>query len=227
LSLEFKIGVANPRIVGDRKYRTRIFENGHELPFGGMPTLGTAWVLGPGSWSQESPGAVVEVQATPTSASVEMPDPIIEQLDLSGEAADALGLPSVIETFRSTCGGNTHLLAPTEVDVAEATPDFQAIRELSRRAGTNTVATFSLAAENLRLRVFAPALGMDESPAVGTAAAPAALWSRQRWGLGPDLDVVQGEFIARKSLMRLHASWGAVRLGGDVKPFAEGVCQVP
>ena len=227
LSLEFNLGVSTPQLTGERRYRTRFFENGHQLPFGGVPTLGTAFVLGPGAWTQETLGAVVEVEALASGASVGMPDPLIEPLELSGEAADALGLPRVLGAFRSTCGGNTHLLVPTDIDVAEVNADFDAIRSLSGKAATNTVAPFCVSSANVRLRVFAPLLGMNESPAVGTAAAPAALWSREHWGLGVDQTVVQGEFIGRRSAMRVHAKWGSVQLGGDVVSFAQGTCQIP
>jgi hypothetical protein len=39
LSLEFNLGVSTPQLTGERRYRTRFFENGHQLPFGGVPTL--------------------------------------------------------------------------------------------------------------------------------------------------------------------------------------------
>ena len=41
-----------PTITGEGTYAMRIFTPGLEIPFAGHPTLGTAWVLGPGRWRQ-------------------------------------------------------------------------------------------------------------------------------------------------------------------------------
>jgi len=52
------------RRTGDDAYDVRIWTGGGELPFAGHPSLGTAWSLGPGRWTQTSPGAVVTVEAS-------------------------------------------------------------------------------------------------------------------------------------------------------------------
>jgi trans-2,3-dihydro-3-hydroxyanthranilate isomerase len=62
LSREFSLVMAFPSRTGRGRYSLRIFEHGHELPFGGQPTLGAAWSLGPGTWRQDSRGASVTVR---------------------------------------------------------------------------------------------------------------------------------------------------------------------
>src|SRR5437764_1058805 len=51
-----------PVVVADDAYEMRIFTPIEELPFAGHPSLGTAWTLGPGRWTQTTSGAVTIAQ---------------------------------------------------------------------------------------------------------------------------------------------------------------------
>jgi trans-2,3-dihydro-3-hydroxyanthranilate isomerase len=41
--------------TGDRSYDARIFTPTDELPLAGHPTVGAAWTMGPGTWTQTTP----------------------------------------------------------------------------------------------------------------------------------------------------------------------------
>ncbi len=70
-----------PVLTGAHSYEVRIFTPATELPFAGHPTLGTAWALGPGVWSQESKGATVVVEADGAGAVMSQPDPVFTEVD--------------------------------------------------------------------------------------------------------------------------------------------------
>src|SRR5580704_17577675 len=64
-----------PTVTGPGRYSVRILTPEAEVPFAGHPTLGTAWTLGPGSWTQTSPGATVKVEVDGDGAHMTQPDP--------------------------------------------------------------------------------------------------------------------------------------------------------
>jgi len=229
LSHEFNLVVAFRSRTGPARYFLRIFEHGHELPFGGQPTLGAAWSLGPGTWRQDSPGATVTVQVTAGGARMSVPDPVLEPVteeSLLVRIAGVLGT-GIDGAYRATCGGNTHLVVPVTADVAGITVDSGTVAEVCAAAGMNTLAPFCWRAGEVHQRVFAPRMGIPESPAVGTAAVPAAVHARRRWDAGPDVGIRQGHGTRRSSLLSVHAAPGAMTLAGAVRKFAEGTCELP
>ena len=52
-----------PVTTGEWAYEMRIFTPASELSFAGHPSLGTAWLLGPGRWTQTTAGGTVTVEA--------------------------------------------------------------------------------------------------------------------------------------------------------------------
>jgi trans-2,3-dihydro-3-hydroxyanthranilate isomerase len=227
LSHEFNLVVAFPRLTSPRRYRLRIIEHGHELPFGAQPTIGAAWALGPGTWRQESMGASVEVEVMDRGARMGIPDPVLERItdeSLLAGILDVLGLASSEGAYRASCGGNTHLLVPTQEDIAQVRADPRAVTGICETAGMNTLSPFcwDRAGGDLSQRIFAPRMGIPESPAVGTAAAPAAEYARDAWGAGTDVCVRQGQALGRPSLITVHAERGAMNLMGNVRRFAQG-----
>jgi len=64
-----------PTVTGAGAYDVRILTPTSELPFAGHPTIGTAWVLGPGTWAQTSPRATVRVEADAGGARMTQPAP--------------------------------------------------------------------------------------------------------------------------------------------------------
>jgi trans-2,3-dihydro-3-hydroxyanthranilate isomerase len=227
VSHEFNLVVAFPRPTSPGRYRLRIFEHGHELPFGAQPTLGAAWSLGPGTWRQDSLGASVDVEVMNRSARMGIPDPLFDRItdeSLLAGIRDVLGLASVAGAYRATCGGNTHLLVPTGEDIAQVRVDPGAVTGICEAAGMNTLSPFcwDRAAGDLRQRIFAPRMGIPESPSVGTAAAAAAVYARDQWDAGTDVRVRQGHSMGRPSLIRVHAESGSMSLTGSVRQFAQG-----
>ncbi len=53
-----------PTVTGPGSYSMRVFTPASELSFAGHPSIGTAWVLGPGRWTQTTSGATVTVEAS-------------------------------------------------------------------------------------------------------------------------------------------------------------------
>lgn len=212
---------AFPVVVADGEYEVRIFTPGAELAFAGHPTLGTAWVLGPGRWTQRSSGATVAVEATDRGAVMEAPEPSFEDVD-PVPATAALGLAGAEAAVVAEAGGIRHLLVPTEASLAGLDPDLTAVAALQRRHRTASVAAVRrLDDRTLHARVFCPGLGIPEDPGTGSAAGPLGRLAHQRWALEPDLTIHQGDQIGRPCRIEVHV--GAVlRVGGAVAPVAEG-----
>ena len=75
----------------ERAYSMRIFTPSVELPFAGHPTLGTAWLMGPGDWTQTTSGGSVRVRINADGAEMTQPAPAVVQIDDSG-VREAAGL---------------------------------------------------------------------------------------------------------------------------------------
>lgn len=145
LSHEFGLVVAFPVRTSPGRYRVRIFEHGHELPFGGQPTLGAAWSLGPGTWRQDSLGASVEVVVMADYARMGVPDPVLDPVSdrsLLATVEAVLGV-GIDGAYRASCGGNTHLVVPVRADVAGLTVDPGEVARVCEVAGMNTLSPFS------------------------------------------------------------------------------------
>ncbi|MEO5680050.1 MAG: PhzF family phenazine biosynthesis protein [Acidimicrobiales bacterium] len=210
-----------PVVIADGEYEVRIFTPGAELPFAGHPTLGTAWVLGPGRWTQRSEGATVGVEATAEGASMAAPEPTFHEVD-AGPAVAALGLPGAEGAFVAEAGGIRHLLVPTDAPLGDVGPDLAAVAALQRRHRTASVAPMRrIDHGTLHVRVFCPGLGIAEDPGTGSAAGPIGRLARQRWGLAADLTIRQGDEIGRACRIQVHAGTTLV-VSGAVVPVAEG-----
>ena len=213
---------AFPVVVADGEYEVRIFTPGEELPFAGHPTLGTAWVLGPGRWTQRSEGATVVVDATTEGAVMEAPEPVFEEVD-PGPAVAALGLPGAEAAVVAEAGGMRHLLVPTEAPLGRIAPDLVAIAEVQRRHRTTSVAPVRcLDDRTLHARVFCPGAGIPEDPGTGSAAGPFGRLARQRWAVDADLTIRQGDEIGRPCRITVHAGETTLQVGGAVAACAEG-----
>ena len=216
--------------------RIRIFTPKSELPFAGHPCLGTAWVL-----ASSLQRGVIELETQSGIVPVEL------ERDESG--AIVFGrmdqpLPSVEpypdpETlFRALGVGRSQLpverydngLRPTFVnlgssdDVAALRPDFAALAELGIM-----VSCFTGSGSAWKTRVFAPADGVPEDPATGSAAGPLAVHVC-RHGLvewGEWIEISQGVEIGRPSTLfaRADARDGEllrVAVGGRAVVVARG-----
>ncbi len=211
-----------PTVLGDGHYEMRIFTPTRELPFAGHPSLGTAWVLGPGRWEQTTEGGTVEVEADVAGATMSQPDPVLSDAEPAG-LVEALDLPGARAVHVAEAAGLRHLVVATDAPLDRIDPQPGAVAAASRRAGVGTVAVVRrLDDSTLQARVFAPVLGVDEDPGTGSAAGPVALVARRAWGTDEDVTILQGAQVGRPCRIEVRAEPGALRVGGRVTACAEG-----
>jgi trans-2,3-dihydro-3-hydroxyanthranilate isomerase len=240
--------------------RVRIFTPAREMPFAGHPTIGTAWVLAkhglvPGGTTRfvldEEIGPVpVALEGDPRAPRfvwMEHRDATFETeaRDRDGVAA-ALGLkvddllPGVPVEAGST--GNAFLYVPLRdaATVDRVVVDARRMEEVA--PATTSIGIFVLApdpdpkARRVYTRMFAPAHGVPEDPATGSAsgALGAYLVRHQLVHADGDTRIVseQGTRMKRQSFVHisLHARDGQashLRVGGGVVPVIEGTLRVP
>jgi len=216
--------------------RARIFTPATELPFAGHPVLGTAFVLGQRSGASlvqlQTGAGVIPITLTREAGEIvfgemEQPIPTPEPFARAGELLRALrlagsGLP--IEAYRN---GPLHVyveLAGEDL-VAAVRPDLTALADL----GELGVSCFAGSGKRFKTRMFAPALGVAEDPATGSAAGPLAvhLARHRRIGFGDQIEIRQGEEIGRPSILHARVEGSAERIervtvGGSAVLVAQG-----
>ncbi len=219
LNLSESAFVFAPEQGGDA--RVRIFTPSVEMPFAGHPVLGTGIVVGR---ELEKSEVVLETLAglvpvrvrmdaetgarVVASGWVEQPIPTWEPYAHEAQLLAALGVERSSLPVDVYCNGPFH--AYVELDshaaVAELAPDMGALARLGRVQAN----CFAGAGERWKTRMFAPALGVPEDPATGSAAGPLAvhLCRHRRIAFGARIEIGQGAEIGRPSL--LHA-----RVEGD------------
>ncbi len=211
-----------PTVTGDSSYRMRVFTPANELSFAGHPSIGTAWVLGPGTWTQTTSGATVTVEADKDGAEMTQPNPTLTGVDPAG-MAEALGLAGLEGAWLSEAGGTNHVLVPTTGPLEGIQPDLSAVQALAARCGGISLCAFRrLDDTTLHVRVFVPSAGITEDPGTGSAAGPIGLLARRLWGVDESLTLRQGDEIGRPCRIRVRAAEGDLRVGGRVVGSAEG-----
>src|SRR5581483_1975231 len=192
--------------------RMRIFTPAGELPFAGHPVLGTAFVLAAPLQLVE---IVLETGVGPIPVRLErdgprivfgrmrQPVPRVEAVPEAPALLAALGVPRSELPVERYVNGPRHVYValPTEAAVAALRPDFGALARLTDA----TVNGFAGAGRRWKTRAFAPAHGVPEDPATGSAAGPLAchLLRHGRIAAGEEIEIAQGAEIGRPS--RLHA----------------------
>ena len=237
-----------------RRYRSRIFTPGGEIPFAGHPTLGTAWVLrerglidgerviqdcGAGEIGVRFDGDRVELSAAPGDLAGPIGDGFVAQL------LEAIGLEL------DDCNGETWLagtgltfvhLPVHEGAVARARVASRIVRDIADLPqtrhpldGINLYAVRGRAggALDVHSRVFVPGL-VPEDPATGSAATGLgiALHARELLQDGDHYRISQGSELGRPSVLdgRIDAeASGVVRVhvAGAVQPIAQGQIRRP
>jgi trans-2,3-dihydro-3-hydroxyanthranilate isomerase len=211
-----------PLVTGANEYEMRIFTPTAELPFAGHPSLGTAWALGPGTWTQHTSGATVTIEADAHGAVMSQPDPTFTEVDKT-MAMKALGLASADCAWFATAGGHGHLVVLTDVPIHRLEPNMDAVASVSQAVGSNTVAVVERRRDSeLHVRVFVPVAGIPEDPGTGSAAGPIGVLARKQWGTNTDVTIFQGAEIGRPCVIDVHAEMGNVRVGGQVAQCAKG-----
>ena len=186
--------------------RIRIFTPAAELPFAGHPVLGTAVVLSEetatGTIRLETGAGVIRVDLTReneriTSGRMQQPVPAWELYEQTGDLLAALGVTSSelpVEAYRN---GPRHVYVAlaSEQEVAALRPDLGA---LGRLPGVGVVC-FAGTGTRWKARNFAPALGIPEDPATGSAAGPLAvhLARHGQIAFGQEIEISQGAEISR------------------------------
>lgn len=211
-----------PVRTGARSYDLRMFTVSREVPFGGSASLAAAWAMGEGRWRQSTPGGESDTEYAGGKAWSWQPEPELAPLE-DEEVAAAIGLRTVDGLFVGRASGNTHVLAVTRDDPADFTPNREHLLRIARRHGGATVgAVQPVHAGESHARIFTPAHGLPEDPAVGGGAPTVARVLRDHFG-GADVSVIrQGEMIGRPSRLEVMLGAGDPKVGGGVRKAAEG-----
>ena len=196
--------------AGDEAHaRIRIFTPAAELPFAGHPVLGTAFVLGAplqlGEIRLETGAGVVPVVLEREGARIvfgRMQQPVPEWAPFAqaDELLQLLGVQSALPVELYRIGPEfVYVALGSEEEVAALAPDFAALEELTR-AGVNC---FAGSGSRWKTRMFAPAAGVLEDPATGSAAGPLAIHLARhgRIRYGDEIEISQGAEIGRPSTL--------------------------
>ena len=198
----------------------RIFTPVGELPFAGHPTLGSAWVLGD-MLGKQGPGkqtvtlrtgaGLIPVELTREGDTItfgwmSQPVPAWGPYDRTAELLQALGTAGKPDGLPVEWYRNGPLNAYVEIPGGEALralePDMQKLGRLPVN-----VSCFTQTPNGWTTRMFAPALGVTEDPATGSAAGPLAvhLARHGRIKFGEEIEIRQGASIHRPSVLYARA----------------------
>jgi trans-2,3-dihydro-3-hydroxyanthranilate isomerase len=220
--------------------RIRIFTPTLELPFAGHPTLGSAFVLG-GPLQREI--IALETGVGVVSVALEREGPrvvfgwMVQPVAKAAPYPDApalfraLGVPGSSLPVERYDLGPKHVFVQLESEtaVANVRPDLTALGLVD--AGVNV---FAGQGTRWKTRTFAPAHGVNEDPATGSAAGPLATHLLRHGAIasGQEITIEQGVEIGRPS--RLHArafgnqqSVDRVEVGGSAVVVARGEFRLP
>ncbi len=194
----------------------RIFTPVDELPFAGHPLVGAAWLLAslgprPVARLRTAVGEVV-CSADADSASVTSVIEIDETPDDVASVAVEANMPVPVRTARLALP-KSYLMAqyPTFDDVAALDPDMGSLGSIFG------FTAFARSGDTVKLRFFAPASGVPEDPATGSAAVALAR-TFSMWG-EPDgkVEIIQGDEIGHSSTIQLLWTPHATTIGGTVR----------
>jgi trans-2,3-dihydro-3-hydroxyanthranilate isomerase len=215
--------------------RMRIFTPAVEVPFAGHPTLGTAFVIGEATQLRE---VVLETGAGPVPVRLEregarvifgwmtQPTPRIVPFPDADALVAALRVTGSVLPIECYDNGIAHVYValPSREAVGALRPDLARLAALT----TNGVNVFAGDGERWKTRMFAPASGVPEDAATGSAAGPLA-WHLARHGrvqYGDTIRIEQGAEIGRPSLLyaRAHERGDAatIEVGGSAVTVARG-----
>lgn len=215
----------------------RIFTPGGEIPFAGHPTLGSAWVLGEALGKetvalQTGVGLVpVELERdgdTITFGWMSQPIPTWGTYEHTAELLPALGTagkPGGLPVEWYLNGPiNVYVEFPDEDTLNALQPDMQQLSRLPVN-----LSCFTQTRSGWTTRMFAPALGVAEDPATGSAAGPLAVHLARHGKIkfGAEVEIRQGAQIHRPSVLyaRVDGTENAVErvlVGGRAVIVARG-----
>ena len=218
--------------------RIRIFTPSNELPFAGHPVLGSAFVLAAplqlGEIRLETGSGIVPVTLEREGARIifgwmQQPIPTFEAFGRAEELQEVLGVRSGLPVELYHLGPeHVFLELSGEERVASLAPDFRALARFHA-----CINCFAGSGKRWKTRMFAPADGVPEDPATGSAAGPLAvhLARHGRIGFGEEIEISQGAELNRPS--KLHARVEGspdrierVEVGGSAITVARGEFQL-
>jgi trans-2,3-dihydro-3-hydroxyanthranilate isomerase len=221
--------------------RMRIFVPVAEIPFAGHPVLGTAVALAArrnlSEVRLETGQGLVPVTVTGTHGVMRQPLPSIEPYAKADGLLRALGLERSELPVEIYDNGIQHVYVtlPAVADVLALRPDLGALVDLE--PDSDGVVGFNCIAgegDSFTTRMFAPADGVAEDAATGSAAGPLAchLARHGRIGWGQQITISQGEVIGRPSTLLARAEGGedgitGVEVAGDAVLVGEGSFSLP
>jgi trans-2,3-dihydro-3-hydroxyanthranilate isomerase len=201
--------------------RVRIFTPDRELPFAGHPVLGCAFLVGstlPGDVVRVETGIgviPVELQRTKgriTFGRMRQPIPDWRPFGRVGELLAALGIERSGIPVEEYATGPLHVYVECDSEdaVGALSPNFNALRAL----GPVCASCFAGAGGSWKTRMFAPALGVFEDPATGSAAGPLAIHLARhgRIAFGEEIEIRQGSEIGRPSVLYARAAGSGDRI---------------
>lgn len=241
--------------------RLRIFTPATELPFAGHPTIGTAHLLattGDVPLVDQNAAIVFEeaVGPVPVTVSAEGGEPMAAQLSIANLPAFGPQVPTRSELAEVLSLGVEDLAeSPSPAAVSCGVPfvfvmlnslDALARATLYRDAWARLLAQewaphlylvtpVGTDRTELRARMFAPAMGIDEDPATGAAAAALAGFlasTEERSETALQISVQQGVEMGRPSRIEVGADLAAgevtgVRVAGQSVLVARGRMSIP
>src|SRR2546421_6885561 len=200
--------VLPPEQGGDA--RIRIFTPAKELPFAGHPVLGTAFVVaeqkGLDMVRLETGMGVVPLELRREGGRIvfgrmQQPIPAWRPYEREAELLAALGVRRSRLPVEAYQNGPLHVYVEleSEAEVAALRPNLAALKELPD-VGANC---FAGSGRRWKTRMFAPAHGVNEDPATGSAAGPLAvhLARHGRIAFGDEIEIRQGAELKRPSLL--------------------------
>jgi trans-2,3-dihydro-3-hydroxyanthranilate isomerase len=164
---------------------------------------------------------------------MEQPLPTVEPYDAEGELLAALGVASSELPVEVYDNGLRHVYVTlgSEDEVAALRPDMSRLAELPAVLGINCIAG---SGKRWKTRMFAPAGGVPEDPATGSAAGPLAVHVARhgRVDFGDEIEISQGAEIGRPSTLfaRVEGSpdqLERVEVGGSAVVVARGEFRLP
>ncbi|HWE25968.1 MAG TPA: PhzF family phenazine biosynthesis protein [Myxococcales bacterium] len=216
--------------------RIRIFTPANELPFAGHPVLGSAFVIGEQKGLEtvrlETGLGVVPVELRREGGRIvfgrmQQLIPSWRPYEREGELLAALGVRRSRLPVEAYKNGPLHVYVEleSEAEVAALRPNIAALAELPD-LGANC---FAGSGRRWKTRMFAPAHGVNEDPATGSAAGPLAvhLARHGRIAFGDEIEIRQGAELKRPSLLFARAVGSRERIervevGGSAVVVARG-----
>jgi trans-2,3-dihydro-3-hydroxyanthranilate isomerase len=215
----------------------RIYTPTSEIPFAGHPTLGTAFIL---AAPLQLPEIALETGAGIVPVRLEreedriifgwmsQPVPTVKLYEAAEELLAAVGVERSELPVEVYDNGLHHVYValPSVEAVAALEPDMQALGRLPDVLGANC---FAGEGARWKTRMFAPAGGVPEDPATGSAAGPLAchLARHGRIAFGDEIQISQGAEIKRPSTLHARVTGSAdaierVEVGGSAVIVARG-----